>query len=80
MEFLNQTAAVFVTKSLLLKLSKHVDYILIDDKDIIFLLFYVCNQLIEHNGLQNKGEFQMYSSCFLFLSLYYFAILYANNA
>ena len=34
MEFLNQTAAaVFVTKSLLLKLSKHVDYTLIDDKD-----------------------------------------------
>ena len=33
MEFLNQTFAVFVTKSLLLKLSKHVDYTLKDDKD-----------------------------------------------
>ena len=33
MEFLNLTAAVFVSKSLLLKLSKHVDYTLIDNKD-----------------------------------------------
>ena len=33
MEFLNQTAAIFVTRSLLLKFSKHVDYTLIDDKD-----------------------------------------------
>mgnify|MGYP001799909787 CR=1 FL=1 len=34
MEFLNETAAVIVTKSLVLKLGKHANYILIDDKGI----------------------------------------------
>ena len=63
MEFLNQTFAVFVTKSLLLKLSKHVDYTLADDKDICCFVS-VTSTLPVHGTkskcFQNKGEFQMW--------------------